>query len=303
VICDSDSILQRTDALRSVVIVGADIVGCEFACLLASLGVTVTLVERRRKLVRSADREILEVLHAGMQRLGVAIALEEQVEEIHVERSCHEPHASIRLSSGRTEKCDRLLVLAGREGRMDDLRLDQAGLTLDAGGHIAVDEYGRTAQPGVYAVGDLAGPPSRAGVALYQGRVAVQHAAGLRPPPPLDLPIALNTIPEISFVGLGEEACRRLEIPCVAGFARFQETLMGLLQPGHEGLLKLVFRREDRCLLGVQIAGKSASELVHLGLALLPAASTADQLANSIFNQPSLSEAYRLAALDALHRL
>lgn len=299
VVCDDESILRLEQLPRQLVIVGAEVVGCEFACLFATLGVGVTLVDRRRRLLRCADREVLELLHRSLQQLGVVVTLEEEIEALEIEDGA-EPHAVVTLGSGRVEKCDRLLVLAGREPEIAALGLGSAGVLTDAHGFIQVDEHCRTSQPGVYAVGDVVGYPFRAGTGMHQARIAMLHAAGCDTPPPSEPPIAIHTFPEISIAGLIEEAARRLDVPYGVGIARFRETLRGRIRGDTDGLVKLVFRREDRRLLGVQIIGEGATELVHLGAAWLESQATIDQVANFVFTHPSLAEVYRLAALDGL---
>ena len=301
VVCDDESILRLERLPRNLVIVGAEVVGCEFACLFAALGVHVTLMERRRRLLRCADREILELLHQSMQQLGIVVALEEEIEGLGIERG-GEPHAVVGLASGRVEKCDRLLVLAGREPEVATLDLERAGVRTDAHGFIQVDENFQTSQPGVYAVGDVVGYPFRAGTGMHQARIAMLHAAGGDPPQLAEPPIAIHTFPEISIAGLIEEAARRLDVPYGVGIARFRDTLRGRIRADTSGLLKLLFRRDDRRLLGVQTIGDGAAELVHLGAAWLESGATLDQIANSVFNCPSLAEAYRVAALDGLGR-
>jgi NAD(P) transhydrogenase len=301
VVCDSDSIFRGAGArLRSLVIVGAEVEGCEFACLFAALGASVTLVERRRRLLRCADPDILEVLHREMQSLGVVVALEEEVEKLEVRRHQDEPHAVVQLASGRQEVCDRLLVLAGREPCTDAADLRRVGIDFDARGFIQVDECFQTRLPGVYAVGDVVGPPMRASVGIRQGRAAAQHAAGHRPAPITDAPLAAHTIPEIAVVGLIEEALKRLDIPYGVGKVDFSELLRAEIAGNVRGLMKIVFERGEHRLLGVQIIGPSASELLPLGAAMIQAGATIDQLADVAFSHPSLSEAYRAAALDGL---
>ena len=302
VVCDEESVFRLDRLPRSLVIVGAEVVGCEFACLFASLGVEVTLIERRRRLLRCVDREILEVLHARMQQLGIVVALEEQIQALEVEPGGAEPHASLRLASGRVEKCDRLLVLAGREPATDALGLSQSGVQVDAQGFISVDEHFQTSQAGVYAVGDVVGYPFRIGSGLHQARTAMLHAAG-RPPAVFDdPPVAIYTVPEIAQVGLIEEAVRRLDIGYVVGSARLEATFHGRVDGSASGLVKVIFERESRRLLGAQIIGDGASELVHVAAAWLGAGTTLEQIAHCVFNHPSRAEAYRLAALDASER-
>jgi NAD(P) transhydrogenase len=299
VVCDAGSILRLEGGLpRSLVIVGAEVAGCEFACLFAALGANVTLVERRRRLLRCADPEILDVLHRELQALGVVIALEEEIEGIELAGAGAAAHAVVRLGSGRSEVCDRLLVLAGREGASDRAELSAAGIELDAQGFVVVDEFFQTTRPGVYAVGDLVGPPLRAGVAPHQARSAIFHAAG-REPPEAEFPLTMHTRPELAVVGMIEEALKRLDLRYGVGRAEFSPLQRG--EPGGvaSGLLKLTFARDGRRLLGVQIVGHGANELIHLGALLVQTGGTLDQLLDPVYAHPSLSEAYRAAALDA----
>jgi NAD(P) transhydrogenase len=299
VVCDADSILRLEGGLpRSLVIVGAEVAGCEFACSFAALGANVTLVERRRRLLRCADPEILDLLHREMQALGVVVALEEEVEAVDVATAKGEPHAVVRLGSGRSEVCDRLLVLAGREGAVDPAALSAAGVELDVQGFVVVDEFFQTTRPGVYAIGDVTGPPLRAGVAPHQARSAIFHAAG-REPPNAEFPMTVHTQPELAVVGMIEEALKRLDLRYGVGRAEFSPLQRGELGGGARGLVKLTFALENRRLLGVQIVGHGATELIHLGAMVIQAGGTVDQLVDHVYAHPSLSEAYRAAALDA----
>jgi NAD(P) transhydrogenase len=298
VVCDAGSILRLENGVpRSLVIVGAEIAGCEFACLFAALGANVTLVERRRRLLRCADPEILEVLHQEMQALGVVVALEEEIAAVERAGAGEEPHAVVRLASGRSEVCDRLLVLAGREGAVDPVELAAAGIELDAQRFVVVDEFFQTTRPGVYAIGDVVGPPLHAGVAHHQARSAIFHAAG-REPPNAECPMTVNTLPELAVVGLIEEALKRLDLRYGVGRAEFSPLQRGEHGGRARGLLKLTFARENRRVLGVQIVGRGALELIQLGAMMIQAGGTVDQLAELVYAHPSLSEAYRAAALD-----
>jgi NAD(P) transhydrogenase len=194
--------------------------------------------------------------------------------------------------------CDRLLVLAGREGAADRAELAAAGVELDAQGFAVVDEFFQTTRPGVYAIGDLTGPPLRAGIAPHQARSAIFHAAG-REPPNAEFPTTVHTRPELAVVGMIEEALKRLDLRYGVGRAEFSPLQRGEPGDGARGLLKLVFSHDDRRLLGVQIVGPGAAELIHLGAMLVQAGGTLDQLMEHVYAHPSLSEAYRAAALDA----
>ena len=302
IVCDSDSALRGSRLPRSVVVIGADAVGCELSCLFAALGAHVTLVDRRRRLLRCADREILERLHEEMQRLGIVVALEEEIAALRAEGDPKEPYAVVRLGSGRTEHCERVIVLAGRESRAASLAPERAGVALDAQGFIAVDEHFETSQPGVYAVGDAVGYPMRADVGMLQGRLAVLRIAGRPLTAVGELPMAVRTLPEIASVGLIEDAARRLDLAYGVGRARFEDTLSGAIGGDARGLLKLVFSREDRRVLGVQIIGPGASELLQVGTELISSGRSIEQVANGLYLHPSFSEMYRIAALDSLRQ-
>ena len=302
VVCDEESVFQQERLPRGMVIVGTEVVGCEFACLFAALGVNVTLIDRRRRLLCSVDHEFGELLHARMQKLGIVVALGEEIATRVFHRDGSEPSAALTLSSGRVEKCDRLLVLAGRKPETAELGLATVEVQVDDRGFISVDEHCQTSRPGIYAVGDVIGHPFRIGSALHQARCAVLHASG-RPRPRLHAPpMAIYTQPEIASVGLIEEAARRLGVAYRVGFARLEDTFRGRVDGRVAGLLKLLFERDSQRLLGVQIIGESATDLVQLGAAWLVAETTLQQIADAVFNHPSLAEAYRLAALDALKR-
>jgi NAD(P) transhydrogenase len=209
----------------------------------------------------------------------------------------------VKLKSGREVKAERLLVAAGRESNTGALGLGKVGIETDETGLVKVDEHYRTAQPGIFAVGDVIGFPALAGTSMHQGRLAMLRAAGHEPPPARALPVAIYTIPEISMVGQSEEECRQQGVVYEVGVARYGESARSQISGRLDGLLKLVFRREDRVLLGVHLIGHGSSELVHIGMAVVHNGGTIDQLADSVFNYPTLSEAYRVAALDGINRL
>jgi NAD(P) transhydrogenase len=300
VVCDSDSILHFDNGLpRSLVIVGAEIEGCEFACMFAALGTAVTLVERRRRLLRCADPEVLDVLHREMQALGVSVALEEEIRRIDVTRAPGEPHATVRLGSGRTEICSRLLILAGREGVHSRDELTAAGVEVDARGFVVVNEFFETTRPGVSAIGDAIGSPLTASVVPHQACVAISHAAQ-REPPNREYVIAAHTRPELAVVGMIEEALKRLDLPYGVGRAELPGLQQAEVVGAAQGLLKLTYAREDRRLLGVQIIGARATELIQIGALVIEAGGAIDRLIDQSDSHPDLSQAYRRAALDAL---
>jgi NAD(P) transhydrogenase len=302
-ICDSDSILQLDSIPRSLAVLGGGVIGCEYACMFAELGVKVTLIDRRERPLRFLDADLLDALIASMRRRGIRLLLGESTRSVHVDARERELRATIELASGRRVHADRLLVAAGRAPNTAALDLDRVGIAVDAEGQIKVDAQFRTAAEGIYAVGDVIGFPALASTSMHQGRLAVLHAAGRELPPPADLPLAVYTIPEISAVGRTEEECRAQQIPYEVGVARYAETPRGQILGDVEGMLKLIFRRDDHRLIGVHLIGEDSSELVHAGLVALYAGASIETLASAVFNYPTLSEAYRVAALDGLNRL
>ena len=302
-VMDSDSILSMNRIPRSLAILGAGVIGCEYACMMAALGVKVSLIDRRDRVLRFLDDDVLDGLHFRMRRMGVRMLLSEAMDSVRVEGSGETARAVVRLKSGRVVKAHRLLMAAGRESNTASLNLGAVGIETDETGLVKVDEDYRTTTPNISAVGDVIGFPALAGTGMHQGRVAVLSMAGKPAPAAENLPTAIYTIPEISMVGLTEQEARDKGLPYEVGVARYSEVARGQILGDDEGLLKLVFRRDDRKLLGVHLLGQNSAELVHMGMAVLHAGGTIDALADSVFNHPTLSEAYRVAALDGLNRL
>lgn len=303
VVCDSDLLFQGATAPRSLVVIGGEEEGCELASIFGAFGVEVTLVERRLRLVRFVDRDLLEVLYERLRAVGVVIAVGEEVEDLEIDARSHEPHATLRLSSGRRERCDRVLVLAGRDPNTAAVGLDALGIDHDSRGFISVDDVGRTSVEGVYAVGDVTGPPFRVGAAVCRAQIAARHAAGAVGTEPTEMSLAIYGIPEVGVVGIGEDACTVLDVPCVSGTAWTEEPGFGSSQLPDSARVKLVFNRESRVLIGAQIVGSAACDLIHLGAALLRSGTTFDEIAATPFNIPSRSNAFREAALNARDRM
>ncbi|MFQ5513224.1 MAG: Si-specific NAD(P)(+) transhydrogenase [Myxococcota bacterium] len=302
-VCDSDSLLGLDAIPRRFLVLGGGVIGCEYACMFAALGSRVTLIDRRRELLRFVDQDLVDTLKQSMRRSGIRLMLGEELAEICIESGGRGPAACLTLSGGRRARGDRLLVAAGRESCTAALDLERIGIACAPSGEIKVDEHHRTEVPGVYAVGDVIGFPALASTSMHQGRLAVLHAAGWPLPPASPLPLALYTIPEISSVGRSEEECRAEGIGYEVGYARYAETPRGQILGDEDGLLKLVFRREDRRILGVHLIGQNSSELVHTGLTLLQLGGTLEDILAAVYNYPTLSEAYRIAALDGVNRL
>lgn len=301
-ICDSDSILELKEIPRSMAIIGSGVIGCEYATIFATLGTKVSIIDRREKMLRFLDEDILDSLTQAMRAQGIRVMMQEAVSGVRLEEQERRRAGVVYLESGRTVRADNVLVAAGRESNTDALDLERVGIPTDEHGLIKVDEHYQTQVPTVYAMGDVIGFPALASTSMHQGRLAALHAAGQPCPPTAELPMAIFTIPEISAVGLTEEACREQDLPYEVGIARTSETPRGQIV-GDDGLLKLIFRRDTKEILGVHMIGVAASELIHVGMLLVHTSATLDTILSAVFNYPTLSEAYRIAALDGLNRL
>jgi NAD(P) transhydrogenase len=285
---------------RSMVVVGAGVIGMEFASMFAALGTKVTVVERRAQMLDFCDAEIIESLKYHLRDLSVTFRFGEEVAS--VER--HQTAALAILKSGKKIAAETVMYSAGRQGQTDDLGLEAAGLSADRRGRIAVDEHYRTAVEHIYAVGDVIGFPALAATSMEQGRLAAQHACGEPVANMHELqPIGIYTIPEISFVGKSEDDLTRDKIPFEVGISRYRELARGQIIGDSYGMLKLLVSPEDRRLLGVHVFGTGATELVHIGQAVMGCGGTVDYLVNAVFNYPTLAESYKVAALDAMNKM
>jgi NAD(P) transhydrogenase len=300
-IYDSDSILRMDVIPKRLTVVGGGVIGCEYASTFAALGVDVSLIDRKERLLPFLDAEISERLRAGMETTGVRVVLRERIQEIHKS----DEGVRVHLQSGRNLECDRALFAGGRRGATQGLGLDRAGVALDEGGHIKVNQRFQTSNPSVYAAGDVIGFPALASTSMEQARVAVCHAFDLRYKQHVAalLPFGIYTIPEVSAVGETEESCREQGLRHEVGRARYANNARGQIMGDANGLLKLVFSPDDRILLGVHCVGETATELVHLGLMALTGHRTIDAFIEATFNFPTLSEAYKYAAYDGLGNL
>ncbi|OLT31831.1 NAD(P)(+) transhydrogenase [Actinomadura sp. CNU-125] len=299
-IIDSDGIIGLDRVPESMVIVGAGVIGIEYASMFAALGTKVTVVERRERMLDFCDLEIVEALKYHLRDLAVTFRFRETVAS--VERT--ERGAITVLESGKRIPADTVMYSAGRHGMTDALGLDAAGLTADHRGRITVDGNYRTDVPHIYAVGDVIGFPSLAATSMEQGRLAAHHACG----EPLaqmheTQPIGIYTIPEISFVGRTEDALTEDKIPFEVGISRYRELARGQIIGDSYGMLKLLVSPEDRRLLGVHVFGTGATELVHIGQTVMGCNGTVDYLVNAVFNYPTLAESYKVAALDAMNKM
>jgi NAD(P) transhydrogenase len=298
---DSDSILRLDTMPRTLTIVGAGVIGCEYACMFALLGIKVTLIDTRPRVLDLVDHEIADLLVARMREHRITLRLGEEVAAVRLE----EPGRVVaETRSGKVVASEKLLYAVGREGNTADLALERAGLTAGRRGLIPVNEHFQTAVPHVYAVGDVIGFPSLAATAMHQGRRAMAHAFGV----PVNgegarLPYGIYTIPEISMVGETEEQLTQARVPYEVGQAFFREIARGEIVGDRAGMLKLLFERESHRLRGVHIIGEKASELVHIGQAVLAFGGPIEYFVETVFNYPTLSEAYKVAALNGLNRL
>jgi NAD(P) transhydrogenase len=300
-IITSDMILGLERLPRTLTVVGAGVIGCEYASMFAALGVEVTLVDRRPRLLDFVDAEIAEHLMFQMREMKCTFRLDETVARVQVE----EPRRVVAtLQSGKRLVSELLLYSVGRLGATSELDLPAAGLQADDRGRLAVNERFQTAQPHIYAAGDVIGFPALASVAMEQGRLAACNAFGVTSHSfPHLLPYGIYSIPEISMVGKNEEELTAAGVPYEIGVARYREIARGAILGDDSGLLKLLFHRETRRILGVHIIGTSATELVHIGQAVLAFDGTIDYFVNNVFNYPTLAECYKVAALNGYNKV
>jgi NAD(P) transhydrogenase len=300
----SDDILQLDQLPRTLAVVGAGVIGCEYASILAALGVRVTLIDKRNRLLPFVDEEIADTLCHHLRENRVTLRLNESVHRLEITEN--EPGGRVRLhlDSGKTIVTEKALYSVGRTGATSKLNLEAAGLTADDRGRLAVDENYRTKVPAIYAVGDVIGFPALASTSMEQGRLAVCHAFGVKAQSVPELfPYGIYSVPEISMVGKTEEELTQAGVAYEIGKARYKEIARGQIIGDTTGLLKLIFHAESRKLLGVHIIGDGASELIHIGQAVLAFGGTVDYFVNTVFNYPTLAECYKVAAFDGINRL
>jgi NAD(P) transhydrogenase len=300
-IINSDHILDMSETPKTLIVVGGGVIGVEYTCMFATLGVRVTLIEKRPRLLEFADSEIVEALSYHLRDHRVTMRLNEEVESVE---ETADGVVVANLESKKRISGDALLYAVGRQGNVDELNLAGAGIESDARGRIAVDENYQTKQPGIYAVGDVIGFPSLASVSMEQGRIAVARAFN-KPAEshPAHYPFGIYTIPEISFIGKTEEQLTDEDVPYEVGVAYYREMARGQIRGDTTGRLKLIFHRETRDILGVHIIGEGASELLHIGQAVLILGGKVDYFVNTVFNYPTLAECYKAAAFNGLNKL
>lgn len=300
---DSDQFLlaRDRDLPRNAIIVGAGVIGLEYASMLSALNIEITVVDARPRMLEFVDEEIIEALSYHMRRNNATFRLGERVVSVEVDER---DRVVARLESGKRVVGEALLYSVGRQANADQLSLEAAGLEPDARGRVTVNEDFQTRVPHIYAAGDVIGFPSLASASMEQGRLASCHMFGVphRHRPDL-FPYGIYAIPEISMVGKTEQQLTAEKMPYEVGIARFDELAKGQMIGDHTGLLKLLFHPDDLRLLGVHVIGESAAELVHIGQAVLSFGGTVEYLRDTVFNYPTLAEAYKVAALDGLNKL
>jgi NAD(P) transhydrogenase len=299
-VIDSDGIVHLERVPRSMLVAGAGVIGIEYASMFAALGTKVTVVEQRDRMLEFCDIEVVEALKYHLRDLAVTFRFGETVASVEAR-----PDGAITtLRSGKKIPADTVMYSAGRQGMSDSLNLAAAGLAADKRGRISVDEFFRTAAPHIYAVGDVIGFPALAATSMEQGRVAAHHACGDPSPHSWQLqPIGIYSIPEISFIGRTEEQLTKESVPFEVGVARYRELARGQIIGDSYGVLKLLVSTENHTLLGVHVFGTGATELVHIGQAVMGCGGTIDYLVDAVFNYPTLAEAYKVAALDAVNKM
>jgi NAD(P) transhydrogenase len=299
-----DDLLTVDELPRSLAVVGAGVIGLEYACIFAALGVRVTLIDARNELLPFVDREIMEALVYHLRENRATLYLGEKVSSVESYRDDHGDHVRLQLASGKQVVTDKALYSVGRRGATDGLHLDAVGVTADERGRIRVNEHYQTSVPHVYAVGDVIGFPSLASTSMEQGRLAACHAFGVPTNHFPDLlPYGIYTVPGMSMVGKTEEELTKQGVAYEVGRAQYREIARGQILGDRTGLLKLIFHRESRSLLGVHIIGAEAAELVHIGQAVLALGGKIDYFIDTVFNYPTLAECYKTAAFDGVNRL
>ncbi len=297
---DSDGILGLREIPRSMVVVGAGVIGIEYASIFAALGTKVTVIEQRDRMLDFCDEEVVEALQFHLRDLAVTFRFREVVEAVEV----HDAGSVTLLASGKEVAADVVMYSAGRQGATDSLDLEAIGITPDKRGRVPVDEHYRTNLGHIYAVGDVIGFPALASTSMEQGRLAAYHAFG-EPAAAIGgtMPIGIYTIPEVSYVGRTEAELTAQSVPYEVGISRYRELARGQICGDSTGMLKLLVSPVDRKLLGVHLFGTGATEIVHIGQAVMGCGGTVDYLLDAVFNYPTLAEAYKVAALDVANKL
>ena len=300
-VMDADQLGQAGNIPRDLIVVGAGVIGLEYASMLAALGVKVTVIDQRPAMLDFVDREIVEALSYHIRQQDAVFRLGEKVTTVKVnERG----RVQVGLESGKRLQAEGLLYAAGRQANTDLLNLAAAGLAADARGRIAVNEHFQSAVDHIYAAGDCIGFPALAATSMEQGRLAAHHIFGQSPTSrPSLLPYGIYTIPEISMVGRTEQELTSAGIPYETGIARYEEIAKGQIIGDETGMLKILFHPDTLKVLGVHAIGESATEIIHIGQTLLALDGTIEFFRDSVFNYPTFAEAYKVAALNGLNKL
>jgi NAD(P) transhydrogenase len=302
-VIDSDGLLNLHHRLpRSMTVVGAGVIGVEYASMFGRLGTKVTVVDQRPRVLTFLDGEIGEALQFILRRNNVTFRLQEKVASVGTDKKSG--NVITRLASGKEIQSETVLYATGRQGATDTLDLKKVGLEANKRGYLEVDGEYRTKVPHIFAVGDCSGGFGLAATAMEQGRLAALHAFN-RPVSTMPelLPTGVYAIPEIAMVGRTEEDLTESNVPYVTGIARWSELARGLMTGDEDGMLKLLVSTEDRALLGVHVLGTGAADLVHIGQAVMGGGGGVDFLVSAVFNYPTFAEAYKVAALDAVNRM
>src|SRR5499427_8527597 len=300
-IVNSDQILDIPEIPKTLIVVGGGVIGVEYTCMFAILGSRVILIEKRPRLLEFADAEMVEALSYHLRDRRVTMRLNEEVESVE---ELPDNTVVANLKSKKKVNGDALLYAVGRQGNVDELNLAAAGLEADSRGRIKVDADYRTSVPHIYAVGDVIGFPSLGSVSMEQGRIAAANAFGLKiQSNRANYPYGIYTIPEISFIGKTEEQLTEEGVPYEVGVAYFREIARGQIRGDTTGRLKLIFSPDTKLLLGIHIIGEGASELLHIGQAVLALKGTVEYFVDTVFNYPTLAECYKAAAFNGLNKL
>ncbi len=300
-IFDSDDVLNLKNLPREMTVVGGGVIGTEYGSMFAALGVNVTIVDARKRLLGFVDEEIIDTFHYQMRSMGVRLRLGEEVESCATRE---DNQVVTTLKSGKVIVSDCVLYSAGRMSATADLGLQNVGIESDDRGKLSVNESFQTTVPHIYAAGDVIGFPALASTSARQGRLATCHAFGVKDAiMEVPLPFGIYAIPEISYVGMNEDELTKQGVPYEAGIARYREIARGQLLGDENGMLKVLFHRETEQVLGVHIIGEYATELVHIGQAVMALKGGLSYLRDAVFNYPTLAECYKVAALDGYNKL
>jgi NAD(P) transhydrogenase len=301
-IVDTDHLSALGGLPKEIIVVGAGVVGLEYASFMAALGTEVTVIDQRAVILEFVDREIVEALSYHLRQLGITFRLGEKVTHVAIDPIRDRVVAD--LESGKRVQADALMYAVGRQANGDQLHLEAAGLAADSRGRLSVNQSFQTEVPHIYAAGDVIGFPALASTSMEQGRLAACHMFGI----PFEhlpelFPYGIYTIPEISMVGQTEEALTANRVPYETGIAKYSELAKSMMLGDEAGMLKLLFDRQTRKLLGVHALGQRATEIIHIGQAVLFYGGTVEYFRDTVFNYPTLAEAYKVAALDGLNKL